>query len=77
MSTLFIEVEGTEEFWYMFEKGPLGIIGEVDGEKEKFCWNALAELMMESFSMKVSRANGTPTLLGWCGMLEGWGVSRE
>lgn len=60
MSGLLIDVEGTDEFWYMLEKGPLGIIGEVEGEKEKFCWKLLFVLTIESFSIKVSREKGTP-----------------
>lgn len=62
----------------MLEKGPLGIMGEVDGEKEKFWWNGPAELTMGSFSMKVSRAKGTPPIwAGGCAMLVGWELSKE
>lgn len=33
-----MEEVGTEELvLYMLEKGPWGIIGELEGEKEKFC----------------------------------------
>lgn len=35
-------------------------MGEVDGEKEKFCWKGPAEVMIGSLSMgKVSSGKGT------------------
>ncbi len=36
-------------------------MGELAGEKEKFCWKGPAEVMMGSLSKrKVSRGKGTP-----------------
>lgn len=55
-----MEEGGTLEVLNMLENGPWDIIGEVEGEKEKFCWKGPAEVMMGSFSIKVSRAKGTP-----------------
>jgi hypothetical protein len=58
---LFRDDEGTEELLYTLEKGPWGIIGEVEGEKEKFCWKGPAEVMIGSLSMlNVSSGKGTP-----------------
>jgi hypothetical protein len=38
----------------------LATIGDVAGEKEKFCWNGPAEVMLRSFKRKVSSGKGTP-----------------
>jgi hypothetical protein len=69
-----MEVEVIEEPLYMDEKGSWETMGELAGEKEKFCWKGPAEVRMGSLSTrKVSRGKGTAPLLGgwarawpWC-----------
>jgi hypothetical protein len=53
-------------------------MGEVDGEKEKFCWKGPADVMMGSLSMlNVSSGNGTPGWLFCCAIAAGLEESRE
>jgi len=55
------EVEAIEALLYMVENGSWETMGELAGEKEKFCWKGPADVMMGSFSnRKVSSGKGTP-----------------
>lgn len=57
--------EGMDWLLYILANAPWCAIGEVPGEKPKFCWKGPAEVMMGSLSIwKVSSGNGT---LGWPG----------
>jgi hypothetical protein len=50
-----------EEPLYRAENGSWETMGEVAGEKEKFCWKGPAEVMMGSFPRRnVSSGKGTP-----------------
>jgi hypothetical protein len=62
----------------MLEKGPWGIIGEDEGEKEKFCWKGPAEVMIGSFSiLNVSSGNGAPGWFCWLATLAVLAPSSE
>ena len=55
------EEEGIEELLYTLEKGPAETMGDVEGEKEKFCWKGPADVIIGSFSRwKVSSGKGIP-----------------